>query len=74
MSILEKWRDIQFHKRLWKTDERMLKLQIEIDAKEEAKLEIAQNLLAEGATYDFVQKITGLKLETIEKLQEQKVI
>jgi len=74
MSFLERWRDIQFHKRLWKTDERMLLLQAQIDGKEEAKLEIARNALAEGATYDFVQKITGLELEKIEKLQEQKML
>ena len=33
------------------------------------KLQIARNLLAEGSTPDFVQKITGLSLEEIEKLQ-----
>jgi predicted transposase/invertase (TIGR01784 family) len=32
------------------------------------KLEIALNLLAEGSTPEFVQKITGLDMETIEKL------
>jgi len=35
---------------------------------EEAKLAIARNLLAEGSTPEFVQKITGLSLEEIEKL------
>ena len=34
----------------------------------EEKLQIARNLLAEGSTPEFVQKITGLDLETIEKL------
>jgi len=29
---------------------------------------IAQNLLAEGSTFEFVQKITGLDLETVKKL------
>jgi len=33
------------------------------------KLQIARNLLAEGSTPDFVQKITGLDLETIEELR-----
>jgi predicted transposase YdaD len=33
------------------------------------KLKIARNLLAEGSTPDFVQKITGLDLETIEELR-----
>jgi len=32
------------------------------------KLEIARNLLAEGSTAEFVQKITGLDMETIENL------
>ena len=39
------------------------------DGKEEGrideKLEIARNLLAEGSTPEFVQKITGLDLEMI---------
>jgi len=69
MSILERWRDIQFHKRLWKTDERMLLLQAKMDGEEEAKLEIARNALARGATPGFVAEITGLDLEEIEKLQ-----
>ena len=33
-----------------------------------AKLEIARNLLAEGAAPDFIQKITGLDLEAIKNL------
>ena len=37
--------------------------------KAEANLEIARNALAEGATPEFVQKITGLDLKTIEKLR-----
>ena len=32
------------------------------------KLEIARNLLAKGSTPEFVQDITGLDMETIEKL------
>jgi predicted transposase/invertase (TIGR01784 family) len=36
---------------------------------ENKALEIARNALAEGATFDFVQKITGLSLDEIEKLQ-----
>jgi predicted transposase/invertase (TIGR01784 family) len=35
---------------------------------ETAKLEIARNLLAEGSTTEFVHKITGLDMETIENL------
>ena len=34
----------------------------------EAQLEIARNALAEGSTPQFVQKITGLSLDEIEKL------
>jgi len=34
----------------------------------EGKIEIARNALAEGAAPEFVQKITGLDPQTIEKL------
>ena len=34
----------------------------------EEKLEIARNALAEGASIEFIQKITGLSPEVIEKL------
>jgi predicted transposase/invertase (TIGR01784 family) len=34
----------------------------------EGKLIIARNLLSEGSTPEFVQKITGLDLETIQTL------
>jgi predicted transposase/invertase (TIGR01784 family) len=33
-----------------------------------AKLKIARSLLSEGATFEFIQKITGLDMETIENL------
>ena len=109
MSLLEKWRDIRFHKNLWKTDERMLLLQAEIDGHEKGmkkgvkegrkegrkegmkegiregkkegiieglakgkadeKLEIARNALQEGLSLEFVQKITGLDLDTLTELQ-----
>ena len=36
--------------------------------REEEKAIIAMNLLAEGSTPEFVQKITGLDLETIQSL------
>ena len=36
---------------------------------EEGKEEIARNALAEGASVEFVQKITGLNMETIKSLQ-----
>jgi len=77
MSLLERWRDIRFHKNLWKVDERMRLEQVKMDGheggKKEAKLEIARNALAEGLSPEFVQKITGLSLDEIEKLQNQKI-
>jgi len=39
------------------------------EGRADEKLQIARNLLAEGSTPDFVQKITGLDLEEIGKLQ-----
>ena len=38
-------------------------------AHREGKIEVARNALAEGATLEFVQKITGLDLQTIKKLR-----
>ena len=38
------------------------------DGEERKAIEIARNALAEGATFDFVQKITGLSPDEIEKL------
>jgi len=73
VSLLEKWRELRFHKNLAKVDERMLILQAKMDGHEEKALEIARNALAKGSTPEFVQDITGLSLDEIEKLQEQKV-
>ena len=39
------------------------------DGQEEEKLRIARNLMAEGSLPEFVQKITGLDIETIRKVQ-----
>jgi predicted transposase/invertase (TIGR01784 family) len=39
------------------------------DAREDARKEIAKNALVEGASIDFVRKITGLEIETIKRLQ-----
>jgi hypothetical protein len=39
MSLLEKWRDYQFHKNLAKVDERMLKLQWKEDGLAEGRAE-----------------------------------
>jgi len=72
MGLFETIRDIQFHRNLAKEDERMLHLQWKLDGIEEGetkqKLTIARNALAEGSTPEFVQKITGLSLDEIEKL------
>jgi hypothetical protein len=35
----------------------------------ERNLEIARNALAEGASYDFISKITGLDIDTIKRLK-----
>ena len=72
MGLIESIRDYYFHRNLAKEDERMLHLQWKLDGIEEGetkqKLTIAQNLLAEGSTPEFVQKITGLSLDEIAKL------
>jgi len=73
MSFWEQWRDIQFHKRLWKVDEKMLFLQAKMDGEEEGiaktQLKIARTALAEGATPEFVQRITGLDSDAIRELR-----
>ena len=38
------------------------------EAREERNTEIARNALAEGASPEFIQKITGLDLEAIKQL------
>jgi len=40
------------------------------EGKKEERIEIARNALAEDATPEFVQKITGLDLETIKGLSK----
>jgi predicted transposase YdaD len=37
--------------------------------REKGREEIARNALAEGASIEFVQKITGLDMETVKSLQ-----
>jgi len=72
MSLVEKWRDIQFHKNLWKVDERMLLEQAKIDGHaeglNEGKLEIAAKMKRAGHSFNEIAELTGLSLETIEKL------
>jgi predicted transposase/invertase (TIGR01784 family) len=41
------------------------------EGREEGIMEIARNALAEGASIEFVQKITGLDLEVIEHIQTE---
>ena len=38
------------------------------EAREEREMEIARNAFAEGASIEFVQKITGLDTETIQNI------
>jgi len=64
VSLLEQWRSYWFHRNLAKVDERMLHEQWKIDA----KLDIARNLLAEGLTIEFIQKVTGLPTEELDEL------
>ena len=80
MSLLEKWRDIHFHKNLWKEDERMRKLYVREQAlaeghaeglaKGEAKksLEIARKMKGRGRPLAEIAEDTGLSIEAIEKL------
>ena len=39
--------------------------------REEAKLEVARNLLAKKMSVDFVAEITGLDIETVCKIQSE---
>ena len=41
------------------------------EGREERELEIARNALAEGSAVEFIQKITGLSLETVKKLRAE---
>jgi len=50
MSFSEKWRDIHFHKGLWKADEKALLRQAQIDGKEEGRVEGLVEGLVEGHT------------------------
>ena len=68
MSLLERWRDERFHRNLAKIDEQCLHEQIRIDARADNNKEIARKALAEGSTPEFIQKITGLSLDEIAKL------
>jgi len=60
--LLTEW-NLEDAKKVWYEDGQE-------DGREEEKLKIARNLLSEDSTPDFVQKITGLDIETIKKLRE----
>jgi hypothetical protein len=49
-------------------DERQFKRQWKEEGHKKATQSIARNLLAKGSTPEFVQEITGLDLETIQRL------
>ena len=51
----------------WNTEE--AKVVWREEAQEEKAMEIARNALAEGFSVEAIQKITGLDLETINKLK-----
>ena len=76
MSLLEKWRDYQFHKNLWKEDARMRELYVREEGLAEGhakgrnneKLETAIRMKGIGETTEKIQLITGLSAEIIEQL------
>ena len=39
------------------------------DGLEKGREDVARNALAEGASFDFVHKITGLDMETLKNIQ-----
>jgi hypothetical protein len=45
LSLFEYWRDIRFHKNLWKVDERMRELYLQTEFKEECIAEGEQNII-----------------------------
>ena len=74
MSLLEKWRDIQFHKNLWKEDERMRELYVRTEGREEGLNEgLAKGLaegLAEGHAQGLTEGRTNEKLEIARKMKK----
>jgi len=68
MSLLARWRDYQFHKNLWKEDERMLLLQARTDGEEHKAFEIARKMIEMGDPFEKIHIVTGLSAETIERL------
>jgi predicted transposase/invertase (TIGR01784 family) len=69
MSLLEKWRDIQFHKNLWKEDERMLLKQAMIDGHEKGRAEGKAEGMAEGKAEGKAEGLAEAKLEVSRKMK-----
>ena len=65
MSLIGKWRYYQFHKQLYKVDEKMLQLQIRMDAHAEGLAEGRTEGLAEGRTEGLAEG----KLEVARKMK-----
>jgi len=76
MSLIEKWRDYQFHKNLHKVDERMLLEQARIDGRAqglaeglaEGREEIARKMKSRGQPVVEIAEVTGLSVNAVEKL------
>jgi len=62
LALDKNWLDLMYAK------ERSRKQGLE-EGLEQGRIKIARNLLSEGSTPEFVQKITGLSLDEIAKLQ-----
>jgi predicted transposase/invertase (TIGR01784 family) len=63
LSLFEYWRDIRFHKNLWKVDERMRELYLQTEFKEEAmaegraeKSEEILKLISQGLTIEEIKQ------------------
>jgi flagellar biosynthesis/type III secretory pathway protein FliH len=76
MSLWDKWKDIRFHKNLWKVDERMLFEQARIDGHTEGVAQGHAEGHAEGlaeAREEILKLLEqGLSIEEIKKQLKQK--
>jgi len=68
MSLFERWRDMQFHRNLWKVDERMRLEQARLDGIDEGKLEVARKMRDLGDSPEKIHAATGLSFETIAQM------
>ena len=55
----------------WDDAQRVWRKEAWEDGLEEGREIIARNALTEGLAVEFIQKITGLSLETVEKLKAE---